>query len=155
MLIIAVGNVYRTDDGAGIELAGRIRAQHFPGVGVVEAIGDVSLLELWRGQDNVIVVDGVRSGEPPGTIVRRDVSAAPVPREWFHLSSHQVGIADSFELARALGTLPRHLVFVGIEAESFEPGVGLSPVVEQALGGAIAQVRAEMRAMGVAGVLKL
>ena len=146
MLVIAVGNVFREDDGAGPQMAARVRTLDLPRVTVVDALGDVGLIDLWTGHDHVILLDAVRSGAAPGTVIRRDLVAAPLPREWFHLSSHQLGIADAVELARTMGQLPRRLVFVGIEGEHFESGVGLSPRVTAALDDAARLVERETQA---------
>ena len=132
-LVIAVGNVFRGDDGVGPELAGRVRALDLPRVAVVEALGDVGLIDTWSGHDNVILLDAVQSGAAPGTVIRRDLVAGPLPRDWLRLSSHQLGLADAVELARTMRALPRHLVFVGIEGERFDTGIGLSPRVAAAL----------------------
>lgn len=142
-LVIAVGNVFRGDDGVGPELAGRVRALDLPRVTVADALGDVGLIDAWAGHDRVILLDAVHSGAAPGTVIRRDLLAAPLPRDWFRLSSHQLGVADAVELARRLHKLPPHLVFIGIEGERFESGVGLSPRVAAALGEAAALVRKE------------
>jgi hydrogenase maturation protease len=143
VLVIAVGNVFRADDGAGPHVAARVRTLNLPRVTVVEALGDVGLIDLWAGQEHVILLDAVRSGAPPGTVIRRDLAAAALPREWFHLSSHQLGVADAVELARKMGRLPARLVFVGIEGERFENGVGLSPPVTAALDDAARMVERE------------
>ena len=143
MIVIAVGNVFRGDDGAGPELAARVRALHLPRVAVVEAPGDVGLMDAWTGHASVILLDAVHSGAAPGTVIRRDVVAAPLPRDWFRLSSHQLGVADAVELARTMGTLPSKVVFIGIEGARFDSGVGLSPAVEAAIGEAAALVRSE------------
>lgn len=145
MLVIAVGNSYRSDDGAGPELAARVRALHLPGVSVIEALGDVGLIDTWTGYGDVIVLDAVQSGAAPGTVIRLDVTRAPLPRQWFRLSSHQVGVADAVELARALHKLPPSLVFVGIEGKRFDEGQRLSPEVSAALDEAAALVAAESR----------
>jgi hydrogenase maturation protease len=143
VLVIAVGNVFRGDDGAGPQVAARVRTLDLPRVTVVDALGDVGLIDLWTGHDHVILLDAVRSGAAPGTVIRRDLLAAPLPREWFHLSSHQLGIADAVELARTMGRLPPRLVFIGIEGEAFESGVGLSPRVTAALDDAARLVERE------------
>ena len=132
-LVIAIGNVFRGDDGVGPELAGRVRALDLPRVAVVEALGDVGLIDAWTGHDRVILLDAVQSGAAPGTLIRRDLGAAPLPRDWFGLSSHQLGVADAVELARTMRQLPKRLVFVGIEGERFDSGVGLTPRVAAAL----------------------
>ena len=99
-------------------------ALHLPRVAVVEALGDVGLIDAWTGHDSVILLDAVLSGAAPGTVIRRDLRAAPLPRDWFRLSSHQLGVADAVELARRCGALPTRLVFVGIEGERFDSGRG-------------------------------
>jgi hydrogenase maturation protease len=145
-LVIAVGNVFRGDDGVGPELAGRVRALDLPRAVVVEALGDVGLIDAWTGHDSVILLDAVHSGAAPGTVIRRDLVAAPLPRDWFRLSSHQLGVADAIELARTMRRLPERFVFVGIEGERFDSGVGLSPCVAAALDEATRLVAAEMSA---------
>ena len=144
VLIITVGNAWRSDDGAGPELGLRLRRPWIRNAHVAEAAGSVDLLTLWGPGDDVIVVDAVVSGSPPGTVICRDAMALRLPREWFRLAPHQLCVADAIELARALGRLPRTLVFVGIEAERFDNGTGLSPAVEAALPAAIRAVRAEV-----------
>lgn len=145
MLVIAVGNVFCGDDGVGPELAARVRTLDLPRVSVVEALGDVGLIDAWTGHDSVILLDAVRSGAAPGTVIRRDVVAAPLPRDWFRLSSHQLGVADAVELARTMGTLPPKVIFIGIEGERFESGVGLSRPVAAALEEAAAMVLREAK----------
>lgn len=151
MIVIAVGNAFCGDDGAGPELAARVRALHLPRVAVVEALGDVGLIDAWAGHDSVILLDAVHSGAAPGTIIRRDLVVAPLPRDWFRLSSHQLGVADAVELARTMGTLPSKVVFIGIEGARFDSGVGLSPAVEAAIEEAASLVRSEAQAIGPPG----
>ncbi len=147
MLVIAIGNVFRGDDGAGPELAARVRALGLPRVTVIEALGGVGLMDEWADEDVVVLLDAVQSGAAPGTVIRRDLLAAPLPREWFRISSHQLGVADAVELARTLRRLPARLVFIGIEGQSFATGVGLSPPVTAALTGAAALVEQEAGAV--------
>lgn len=146
MLVIAVGNVFRGDDGVGPALAAKIRTLDLPQTAVVEALGDVGLIDAWTGHDRVVLLDAVHSGAAPGTVIRRDLLAGALPRDWFRLSSHQVGVADAVELARAMGTLPRRLVFIGVEGKSFDSGVGLTRRVAAALDGAAAMVVLEAEA---------
>jgi hydrogenase maturation protease len=145
VLIIAVGNAWRSDDGAGPELGLRLRRTGIRNAHVAEAAGSVDLLTLWGPEDDVIIVDAVVSGSRPGAVICRDAVALRLPREWFRLSSHQLGVADAIELARALGRLPRTLVFVGIEAERLDDGMGLSRRIQAALPAAIRAVRTEVR----------
>jgi hydrogenase maturation protease len=144
-LVVAVGNAWRSDDGIGLELGRRLRRMGVRHAQVAESAGDLGLLSLWRHDDDVILLDAVASGAAPGSIVCRDALRLRVPREWFRLSSHQLGVGDAIELARVLGRLPRSLVLIGVEGERFEAGLGLSPRVAGAMAAALAAIRAELR----------
>ncbi len=87
----------------------------------------VGLIEEWTGADEVIVVDAVSSGAPPGTIHRLDPLAEPIPAALSQGSTHAFGLAETIELARALDRLPRRLTVYGIEGERFAAGRGAQP----------------------------
>jgi hydrogenase maturation protease len=123
-MVIGVGNPWRGDDRAGLEVARR--------VGGLEHEGDCTrLVDAWDGQDEVAVVDAAASGAPPGTIHRIDARAGPLPAAMLRSSTHAFGVADAIELARALGRLPPRLHVYAIEGSDFAIGAGLSPEVER------------------------
>jgi hydrogenase maturation protease len=106
----------------------------------------VDLLSAWAGAEWVVLVDAVRSGgSAPGTIFRFDAGAQPLPRTLCRATGHDLGVAETIELARVLGRLPRRLVVIGIEGESFGIGSGLSPPVQGSIDSALEAVRAELR----------
>lgn len=151
ILLIGIGNDYRSDDAAGLVVA-RMLQQRMKGkpaaapaassadsalderpMTIIEHSGEgTTLLEAWRGWERVILVDAVCSGAPPGTIQRFDASARTIPASLFAASSHAFGVAQGIELARALGQLPRLVLLYGIEGKTFAAGATLSPEVEQA-----------------------
>ena len=146
LLIIGVGNSYRSDDGIGISVLHRLREQVPGEIRTLEATGEgTALMESWKDAAAVIMVDAVRSGAPPGTIHRLDAHAGQIPKRFFHYSTHAFGIAEAIELSRALGLLPRRLVVYGIEGKSFAAGVGLSTEVEQAGAAVVALMVDESR----------
>lgn len=129
-VFIGVGNPFRGDDGAGIAVVRRLRAQVPPGVKVLEETGDgAELLEAWKGADCVILVDAVQSGAPPATIHRLDARTETLPVWFSHSSTHLFGVAEAIELARVMGDLPAQLVVYGIEGLDFSAGTALSPEV--------------------------
>ncbi len=147
IVIIGVGNEYRSDDGAGIAVARRLRALFPTGVTVLEESGEgAALIQAWQGAASVLLVDAVRSGAPPGTLHRLDASAASVPTGFFHYSTHAFSVAEAVELARSLDQLPPHLVVYGIEGENFGAGLELSPAVEQAVEAMVTRLAEEVRA---------
>ena len=144
-LFIGIGNRYHHDDGVAPVLGDRLTALHLPGLDVLEASDDViRLIDAWTGYDAVIISDAVCAGEAPGTLYRRDALAAPLPRHWFAISSHQLGVVEAIELGRAMKRLPSRMLFVGIEAADLSEGEGLTPDVERSLEVAAEVVRAEV-----------
>jgi len=130
VLVIGVGNRLRADDGAGLEAVRRVRDRApVDWLEVRELRGDpTELLDVWLGREAVVLVDTMRSGATPGTIVRLDASHEPLPAlERRGLSStHATGLADTIELARALGRLPARVIVYAVEGRRYDAGAGLS-----------------------------
>ena len=146
--IIGIGNAYRSDDGAGIAVAKRVRERITDGVAIIEQSGDgAALLELWKGAGTVILVDAVHSGEAPGTVHRLDACAAEIPSRLFHYSTHGFGVAEAVELARALNQMPARLIVYGIEGKNFGAGVALSAEVEEASAAVTLRILNEVRSL--------
>ena len=132
-LVIGLGNAYRRDDAAGLEVAQRIRAAAVPGLRVLEHEGDPSwLVETWSDARRVFIVDAVASGASPGTVHRFDAAVDPPRAEFAHRGTHAVSVADAIELGRALDRLPGRLVVYGIEGSRFEAGIGMTASVRTA-----------------------
>jgi hydrogenase maturation protease len=147
MLIIGVGNVYRGDDGAGIEVARRLRPLVPPGTQVLEQSGEgTALMSAWEGETSVILLDAVHSGAAPGTVFRFNARATPLPTAFFRYSTHAFSVAEAVEVGRALGRLPEHVYVFGIEGACFDPGIGLTPAVEGAIDGVVRDVLALVQA---------
>ena len=132
MLIVGVGNAWRGDDAAGLEVARRVRALD-PALDVRELDGDVSALaDLLAGRDRAAVVDAARSGAPPGTVHELRAGRDPLPAG-LGSSTHAFGVGEAIELARALGRLPPQLDVYAVEGEDFTLGAGLSRAVAEAV----------------------
>lgn len=127
-LVIGLGNPYRRDDAAGLEVARRVRT--------VEAhermTSSYELIDLWEGADDVIIVDATRSGAPAGTVRHFHPLKEPLPNRAFS-STHAIGIAETIEMARQLNRLPAQIVVYGIETRDITAGTTMSPVVEEAV----------------------
>ncbi len=145
-LIIGVGNDYRGDDGVGLVVARALRAMGLPGVKVLESAGEVgAVVEALRGEERVFVVDAAHSGSSPGTIHRFDARRSPITVRTSSHSTHDLGLADAIELARALEAMPAELVVYAIEGADFRLGVSLSPSVERAGSEVVARMAEEIR----------
>jgi hydrogenase maturation protease len=131
LALIGVGNRFRRDDAAGLEVARRLRETHPPGIRVIEEEGEPgSLIQAFELMTEVLIIDAVSTGGKPGDLYRFDATNEPLPVETFRSSSHALGVGDAIELARALDRLPERIAVYGIEGESFEAGEGLSPAVQ-------------------------
>jgi hydrogenase maturation protease len=122
-VVICVGSLFRGDDAMGLRAAAELRKRLSPDILVLERDGEpTALLEAWDGADTVVVVDAVRSGNVPGTVVRCEFGRQPLARSARPASSHALGVAETVALGSALGRLPRRLIVWGVEAQSFDAG---------------------------------
>ena len=145
LAVVGVGNRFRSDDGAGLEVARRLRETHPPGIRVLEEQGEpASLIEAWALMTEALVIDAVSSGAPPGTLHRFDATAEPLSAELFKSSTHALGVAEAVELARELERLPHRLSVYGIEGANFNPGEGLTPPVEATVEALVNELHAEL-----------
>lgn len=148
-VVVAIGNAYRRDDGAGLAVAGRLRGRLPSGVELVSCEQEPSrLIDACEGAATALVVDAVESGAAPGTLHRFDASTQPVPERLFRSSTHAFGVGEAIELARALGRLPGRVIVYGIEGAAFEAGEGLSDAVAAAVEQAAAAVLADIHPEG-------
>jgi len=141
MLIIGCGNAQRGDDAAGIMAANRLRLL---GVSAQICSGEPSeLIDMWKEADDVIVIDAVITGAPPGSLhVWNGRRPLKVGRSLG--STHGLGLAEAIELSRTLGSLPGNIRVFGIEGQSFAPGSEVSPSVEKGIELVIQEISREL-----------
>jgi hydrogenase maturation protease len=145
IVVVCIGNRYRGDDAAGLEVAERVRARAPEDVSVtVFEEEPTRLIDAFGGADVALVVDAVSTGAPAGTVHRFDASDAPLPSRAFRSSTHALGVGDAVELARALGRLPARIVVFGVEGIRFPAREGMSPAVTDAVERASAAVLEEV-----------
>lgn len=150
VLIAGVGNILRTDDGFGVEVAHRLEAMELPdGVSVVETgIGGIALVqELQAGYDALVVVDCVDLQRTPGNVMLIEPEVVDVTamtwaeRHDLLADMHLATPERAMMLARALGVLPSELLMVG--CQPLDPdaiGQGLSPPVAAAVDVAVREI---------------
>ena len=145
IVVIGIGNAYRSDDAAGLIAARRVKEQVPEHCSVIENTGEgAALMELWKEADQVIVIDAVRSGAAPGTVSRFDSTLRPLPASVFRDSTHAFSLPEAVELGRALKQLPRQLIVYGVEGQNFQAGTDLSPAVELAMQNLVERVLQEL-----------
>ena len=159
-LVIGIGHPLRHDDAVGLTVARRVGELAAGKVRIAERSGEgTDLLETWRGEETVALVDAASGDGIPGTVhrfeivngipVRPGLPGAPsearvLPLSFFRSSSHQVGLAEAVELGRALGALPGRLVIFAIEGADFTMGQGLTGPVAASVDGVASAVIFEL-----------
>ena len=144
IVVIALGNRFRGDDGIGPFVADRLNGR-LHACTIVEGCDDaMALVSAWESAALAVVIDAAVSGAAPGTIRRLEAGAQPLPRDLARCSSHGLGLAEAVELGKALGRLPARLVIFAVEAGTLEPGAALSPEVTVAVNEVVRNVEAEI-----------
>ena len=134
LAVLGLGNLIRRDDGVGIHaihiLSGGNRLPC--DVQIIEGgtLG-LDLLSGLRGVSHLLALDAVDAGASPGTLLRfenEELSSLPISK-----SVHLLGFADLLGAMRLLEDAPCEVVLLGIQPESIDWGVTLSPAVYAAL----------------------
>ncbi|WP_292528065.1 hydrogenase maturation protease [Methylocystis sp.] len=143
-VVLCIGNLQRGDDAAGRAVARALRVS-LGDVEIIEEEGEATtVLARLEGADAAFIVDACVSGATPGDIHRFDIVAGPLPQTAFSASTHGFGLADSLELARALGALPSRCVVYAIEGGTFDIGAPMSPAVAAAVDTVADRLRTEI-----------
>ncbi len=149
--MLGVGNVLLGDEGVGVHVANRLAPvlEDDPRVAVLDG-GTLGLELLGPIEDaaNLIVVDCLRSGRPAGAVaVLLDQAAT----EWAtrRATAHDLGLPSVFALARLRGWQPARAAVVGVEPQSLETGLSLSPEAERGAGEAVETVLRLLREWGL------
>ena len=130
ILVAAVGNPDRGDDGVGPLVAQKLSGRLPAGAKLVVRSGDLmSLIEDWAGVDAVICVDAAAQRGAPGRVYRIDLAEEALPPELSFTSSHAFGLAEAIELARVLELAPKQIVVYAIEGACFDTGAPFTPAV--------------------------
>jgi hydrogenase maturation protease len=147
-LILGLGNPLLRDDAVGLRVARELRPALIGRADVEvgeETCGGLRLMERMVGYDRAILIDAIRSGRPPGTVLAVDPRQIPTQHS---ASSHDVTLPLALALGRRSGArLPSddQLRVIAIEAEDVETfGEDMTAAVEAAVPRAAARVLAEL-----------
>jgi len=151
IMVLGVGNILLKDEGVGVKVVERLKLKYrFPdNVELVDgATGGLDLMPIMQTADIVIIVDTVKTDEPPGSIFRftPDDIDIKVP---YKASLHQLGMVEVFAISEALGK-KIDAVIIGIQPEDMSDwGLELTPTIEAKVPELMALVLKELEALGV------
>lgn len=149
--VIGLGNPIMGDDGFGCAVLTHLRDDWALGSNVDLVDGGtwgLSLLPVIESHDRVLLLDAIRIGKPPGTIVM--LRGSDVPRRLStKLSPHQIDVREILALAELRGALPRDLIALGAEPADIDLRDGLSLPLQEVLDTVVALAVDRLRAWGV------
>lgn len=152
ILVAALGNPDRGDDGVGAAVAAKLANRLPAGAALLVRRGDMlSLIDDWAGFDALICVDAAAPMGAPGRVHRLDLTKDKLAPELSFASSHALGLAETIELARTLGLAPETVLVYAIEGACFDGGAPLSPEVALAASEVADRVAAEVRQLLASG----
>jgi hydrogenase maturation protease len=146
-LVLGLGNLILSDDGAGIRVAQEVGKQlNDPQITVSEtSAAGLSLLDSIVGYDKVIIIDAIQTKKgQAGQIYRmksEDFSFAK------HFSSpHQTNLVTALELGKMLGlVMPQKITIFAVEAKDIASfSEKCTPEVERAIPEAVKMVLEEL-----------
>jgi len=148
ILVAGIGNIFKGDDGFGVEVAARLTRLHLPdGVKVVDfGIRGIDLTyALMDGYSAAVMVDTMQRGEAPGTVSVIEPEQEPIGDHDLFFSPHDLDPAKVLQLARMLGGCCPRLLVVACEPLTFgdeDGAMGLSAPVAAAVEPAVAAIAA-------------
>jgi hydrogenase maturation protease len=146
-LLIAAGNRWRRDDGAGPVTVDRLASRLGELVDATWLSGEgAGLIDAWQGRDQAWLFDAAAPAGRPGRVTLIEAHREPVPATLCHHSTHRFGVGEAIEMGRVLRQLPTRLVLVAIEGADFGEGKGLSPTVADGIDHLVAELLPEIEA---------
>jgi hydrogenase maturation protease len=151
-VVLGVGNVILTDEGAGVRAVEALERGWKLPENVLAIDGGTSGMEMIEELSNLdflIILDVVKTGAAPGTVVKIAGEDIPV---FFRkkLSPHQIALPDVLASLELLDTMPKEIVVLGVEFISLELGMEMTPTVAEKVPVLAAMAAAELAARGYA-----
>jgi hydrogenase maturation protease len=151
-VVLGVGNIILTDEGAGVRAVEALERGWKLPENVLAIDGGTSGMEMIEELSNLdflIILDVVKTGAAPGTVVKIAGDDIPV---FFRkkLSPHQIALPDVLASLELLDTMPKEIVVLGVEFISLELGMEMTPTVAEKVPVLAAMAAAELAARGYA-----
>lgn len=132
-VVLGIGNTILTDEAAGVRAAEALEQAYKTPTNVQIIDGGTSGMEMIEDLSNLdflIVIDVVKTGAAPGTVVRIAGKDIPV---FFRkkLSPHQIALPDVLASLELLDTMPKEIIVLGVEPLSLELGMEMTATIAE------------------------
>ncbi|MGQ0709976.1 MAG: HyaD/HybD family hydrogenase maturation endopeptidase [Rhodoferax sp.] len=150
--VLGIGNTILSDEAFGVRCVEALERDHALPDGVQCIDGGTSGMEMIEDLselDFLLVLDVVKTGAAPGTVVKIAGDDIPV---FFRrkLSPHQIGLPDVLASLELLDAVPKEIVVLGVEPVSLELGLDMTPTVAGKIPELVARTVQELVARGYA-----
>ncbi|WP_298423290.1 HyaD/HybD family hydrogenase maturation endopeptidase [Rhodoblastus sp.] len=126
VLVLGIGNVLMSDDGAGVHAARGLEPSDSDHLRVLDGgtLG-LSLLAEIETCDALIVFDAARFGAEPGAVKTFTGSEMDAQLSGVKRTAHEVALCDLLNAAELIGRKPEFRALIGVEPDRV--GWGLEP----------------------------
>lgn len=149
ILVLGIGNLLLTDDGVGIRAIQLLEERYALPEEVQVVDGGtcgLDLLQFLEGVDHLVILDAASLGKIPGSIVRMEGDQVPAYLA-LKTSPHEIGLPELLFTARLTDIYPPRVVVLGMQPESIETSLGLTPAVAAHLDELVEMAAAEVGAV--------
>lgn len=137
-VIIGIGNPNFKDDGVGLKIV-----EAFENITDIVKLLNISfeLIDSMLGYDKAIIVDGVKTGKEPGSIIEFNTDY------WGNVyasGTHNLSIFELIRIGKSIypDEMPKEIKIIGVEVEDVETLTRqLSPSVEAAIPEAVSRIK--------------
>jgi hydrogenase maturation protease len=149
-VVLGIGNTILTDEAAGVRAAEMLEQRYRVPDNVLVIDGGTSGMEMIEDLSNLdflIVIDVVKTGAAPGTVVKIAGDEIPV---FFRrkLSPHQIALPDVLASLELLDAMPKEIIVLGVEPISLELGMEMTDTVAAKVPLLVEMAASELRARG-------
>jgi hydrogenase maturation protease len=137
--IVGVGNLLMADEGLGVKVIEELGRR---GVSREADLYDAgtgffSVVSQLESYENLVIIDAVKGGKPPGTIYRFELDDDMLEDEsarggetFGAISVHDIGVLRALKLQAMAGRVPERVVLYGAEPSRIEFSLEISPSLE-------------------------
>ena len=149
-VVLGIGNTILTDEAAGVRAVELLEQRYRMPDNVLVIDGGTSGMEMIEDLsdlDFLIVIDVVKTGAAPGTVVKIAGDEIPV---FFRrkLSPHQIALPDVLASLELLDAMPKEIIVLGVEPISLELGMEMTDTVAAKVPLLVEMAVMELRARG-------
>ena len=131
LAVIGVGNLLLKDEGMGVHIVHALQQIDIPhDIKIIDGGTSPDLPYYLKDIDKLIIIDAVKAGGKPGTVYRFQPHDVNIESKGM-VSAHELGLEQSLEMMRLMGSEPKEIVIIGIEPKEIDWGTELSAELQR------------------------